>query len=682
MANETNANEQECSEQMKAERHVEKTMDPMQHANDDVPPQTDARSDAARAPESVLPSAPEVSSGAAAQTSAKELETTDSPASAETAKRPFSEEDLSNIARKDAQAQDEPYEKDLDMEQPPKDFKPTAEEDEKATEAAVDDILHSDADAALQDALAIPNKKATVMKPSIFERLKNAWYFWWDNKWSRYGTIAFGVLLALLVIFIKPVRNFVMNAVGVRSSVMVTVLDGATNLPLQKATVSVDGVSGKTGEDGKLRLSGIHLGAHEMKVSKLAFASVKKEIDFGMRIVDVGEVTLKPTGQKLTFQFTDYLSGKPVADVSLTSGEATAKSNKDGKAVITIAPGSTESVKLTKEGLRTEEVELSEALQGLVQRKLVPSAPAIFVNKASGTYDVYKVYIDGKDRSVLLTGTGREKPNIMVSPKPDGSKVAVMASRDEKRNKDGYLLFGLYVVDTESGKLTNIGYAEEMMLLGWYGDRLLYRQTVAGTSAANPNRQKIIAYDFAANKRFQLASANQLADIHLVGDTLYYADFTAGPGAVGAFGRVHVETGAKKVLFTENAWRLQRIDYTKFKMQTSTTWFEYTLGTSAPVASTPPTIYGHRYFFDDPDGKTSAWVDIRDNNGVLLLRNLDDGKDTELATQKNMQFPAYWLGKEAIVYRVVGPSETADYVISVHGGEARKIADVSQTEMR
>lgn len=89
------------------------------------------------------------------------------------------------------------------------------------------------------------------MKPSIFERLKNAWYNWWDNKWSRYGTVAFGVLLALLVIFVRPVRNLVLNTAGVRSSVLVSVLDGANNLPLQNAVVSVDGVSGKTDEKGR-----------------------------------------------------------------------------------------------------------------------------------------------------------------------------------------------------------------------------------------------------------------------------------------------------------------------------------------------------------------------------------------------------------------------------------------------
>jgi hypothetical protein len=100
------------------------------------------------------------------------------------------------------------------------------------------------------------------------------------------------------------------------------------------------------------------------------------------------------------------------------------------------------------------------------------------------------------------------------------------------------------------------------------------------------------------------------------------------------------------------------------------------------VESTPPAEYSSPYFVDSPDLKTSVWVDVRDNKGVLLLRNLSDGKDKELVSQRSMQAVAYWLGEKAVVYRVVGAGETADYIVSVDGGTPRKIADVSLTAIR
>ncbi|QQS18890.1 carboxypeptidase regulatory-like domain-containing protein [Candidatus Saccharibacteria bacterium] len=583
-------------------------------------------------------------------------------------------------AESKTRVESDPYEKDLDMEQLPSDFKATTEPEDADTVAAVDDILKSDADVALST--NAPKESAVVMKPSIFERLKNAWFTWWDSPWSRYGTIAVGILLAVFIIFVKPVRNLVLNTFGVRSSVLVSVLDGATNFPLQNASVSADGVTVKTNEKGQVRLSGIRLGSHEVEIRKLAFAAVKKQVDFDMRITDLGEVTLKPTGQKLTFAFTDYLSGKPVADVSLTSGEATAKSDKKGEAILTIAPGSSESITVTKDGLRTEEIKFGEAQAGTVNRKLVPSARAIFISKASGKYDVYKVYVDGKDREVLLAGTGLETQAMAVLPKPTGEKVAIVSSRDDKRNKDGYLLSGLFVVDTETGEQVNIEYAEQITLIGWRGDTLLYRQTVAGASAANASRQKIIAYDFAANKRFQLANANYFAGEQLIGNTLYYTVSATDPNAKETFAQVNIDGTGKKSLYSGDAWALLRYDYTKLKFQTPTKWYEYTLGASAPVESTPPSEFISRYFVDSPDLKTSAWVDVRDSKGILFLRNLGDGKDTELASLRNMQAPAYWLGSRAIVYQVSGANEVADYVVSVDGGTARKIADVSLTAIR
>ena len=649
-------------EELKAERHVTEIMGPPQGFDGNKPtPEQNVEAEQKTAQE------PTAQPGAVPQQA--------------DAEQTVAEESIDSInARLKAQANNAAYEKDLDMEQLPSDFKANAEPEDAATVAAVDDILKNDADAALSS--DTPRPKAIVMKPSIFERLKNAWYKWWDNKWSRYGTVAFGVLLALLVIFVRPVRNLVLNTAGVRSSVLVSVLDGANNLPLQNAAVSVDGVSGKTDEKGQVRLEGIHLGAQEVDIRKLAFAGVKKQVDFGMRIVDMGEITLKPTGQKLSFELVDYLSGKPLADISVTSGEATAKSSKDGKAILTVAPGGADNIKISGETVRTEEVELSEAQSGTVKRKLVPSARAIFISKESGQYDVYKVYVDGKNREVLLAGTGLETQAMTVLPKQSGDKVAVVSSRDDKRNKDGYLLAGLFVVDVETGERVNIEYAEQITLLGWRGDTLLYRQTVAGTSAANANRQKIIAYDFGANKRFQLANANYFAGEYLIGNTVYYTVSATDSGAKETFAHVNIDGTGKKTLYTGDTWSLLRGDYTKLKFQTPTKWYEYTLGASAPVESTPPAEYSSPYFVDSPDLKTSVWVDVRDNKGVLLLRNLSDGKDKELVSQRSMQAVAYWLGEKAVVYRVVGAGETADYIVSVDGGTPRKIADVSLTAIR
>jgi hypothetical protein len=46
---------------------------------------------------------------------------------------------------------------------------------------------------------------------------------------------------------------------------------------------------------------------------------------------------------------------------------------------------------------------------------LVPDRKTVFVAKDSGKYDLYKSYVDGKNREVLLKGTGSENSNIALA---------------------------------------------------------------------------------------------------------------------------------------------------------------------------------------------------------------------------------------------------------------------------
>ena len=601
------------------------------------------------------------------------------PIKSETAQPP--EEDISAINEKLRAQVEASGNGDLDMSELPTDFTSNGVDDDPSVDAAVEDILHADADPVLPH---IPEETPTIMKMPLHERIKNGWLNWWATPWKRYGTMAFLVLLITLPLFVSPIRVWTLNTMGVRSSLLVNVVDGATNMPLQNAVVQVDNVSGKTDAEGQLRLKGIRLGKKEVRISKTAFATTNKKVTFGMRIVDLGDVTLKAVGVQLTYHFTDYLSNKPIPEVELVSGEATAKADKSGKATLTIAPnsGTYAKVTITKKGYRTETITPDSDTSARVEQKLVPSARAIFVTKETGQYDVYKMYLDGKDRSILLAGTGLENQSIVALPSPSGDKVAVVSTRDDKRNKDGYLLTALNVVDTESGNAVNLDYAEQIALLGWRGNTLVYLQTVAGTSAANAGRQKIVAYDLAANKRFQLANANYFAGSELVGNTLYYTVSATDPNAQETFARINIDGTAKKTLFTGNVWSLLRTDYQTLKLQTHDKWYQYTIGASAPVESTPVNNYNSRFYLDNPDAKTSVWVDVRDARGVLLQRNLATSKETELITQKNMQAPVYWLNEKTIIYRVVGASEVADYAISLDGGQPKKIADVSLTNVR
>ena len=46
---------------------------------------------------------------------------------------------------------------------------------------------------------------------------------------------------------------------------------------------------------------------------------------------------------------------------------------------------------------------------------MVPAQPAVFVSRASGKYDLYRIDLDGKNKRLLLAATGNEDNAMSVS---------------------------------------------------------------------------------------------------------------------------------------------------------------------------------------------------------------------------------------------------------------------------
>ncbi len=542
----------------------------------------------------------------------------------------------------------------------------------------VDDIVKDDAEKLLPPEND-DDTPPVVMKSSMDERIRQLYFKWWDNKIARYSTL--GVLVALLAViaFVPVVRATTLNLLGVRTSISVTAIDGSTALPLKNVVLKVGSGQVKTNDDGYAKLYGIKLGKQEVVLQKAGFATTKRSLSLGMRTVDLGDVSLKAVGTQYTFVLSDYFSGKPVSEVALSSGEATTSSDKTGKAVLTVQPSDDAKVSVTieKSGYRTEKLAIAADATSPTTLKLVPAQKEVFVTKESGKYDLYKMDLDGTHKEVLLAGTGLETPAISVLADPSGERVALVSTRDDKRNSDGYLLSALTIVNVETGDSEVIEHAEQITLLGWSGTTILYQQTVAGVSAANANRQKIMAYDYNASKRIQVANANYFSGAVLIGDKVYYVISATDPNVQGSFVRSNIDATNKKTLHTGELWQLYRADYKTLRLQTPTNWYEYKIGNTSVSSTNPPTTYATHKFVDSTDGKLSAWVDDRDANGALMVYNVADGKNTQRTVQKGMADVIRWVSNDVVIFRTVSSNEIVEYAVSVTGGEPHRLSAVS-----
>ena len=558
---------------------------------------------------------------------------------------------------------------------------PSAEETPETDERAVGDVVNEIIAGGTPDTPTEAAPQATdtavepvVMKSSAKDRFKAAFYRWWDNKVARYVTLGIIVVLIGVVTAVPVIRTGLMNLLGFRASISVYAVDATTLQPIKGATLKVGDGTVKTAEDGKAKLTDVRLGKQTVTVHKAGFADVKEDITFSFRAVDLGEVDMKATGLQLGFKLTDYLSGKPIEGVTLESGESSTKSGKDGKAVITLASDSTaDTITIHKNGYRSEQVPAKGEENSVQTVKLVLAAKEIYVAKENGIYNLKKIDLDGKNDAVLLAGTGTETSAIDVAVDSLSQYAALISTRDNVKNKDGYLLSALTLVNISNGDSETIEHAEKLTIVGWSGTTLVYKQVVAGTSAANASREKIMAYNYATNKRYQLANANHFLGAELHAGTVYFAVSSTDPAAKSGLMNASLDGSAKKLIQEGDTWAAYRVDYKTMKLQTATKWYAYTFG--GVSTETQPATSISRTYIDSGDAKLSIWSDTSATSGNLSLYNIADGKDQVLTKTKGQYKPLRWLNNRVLMYREATKTGSTDYVLSLDGGDAVKVTD-------
>jgi hypothetical protein len=550
-------------------------------------------------------------------------------------------------------------------------------EDDK-TNAAVDDILAKEADQLLdvQDGRTPSNQQAVVphKKPNIFKR-------WWRNKWARNLTILL-VLAAIAAVMVFPkTRYAVLNTAGVRSSASVIVLDNTTELPLKNVAVTLDGKKAFTDHDGKATFKGLKLGDYQLLIKRVAFAQYKQKITIGWGSNPLGSFKLKATGTQYTILVKDFVSGKPLEGVEANSDEAVAQSDKNGKIILTIDDTDVTKLAVTvsAKDYRSEQVEVIADSTAPTQVILVPDAKDVYVSKQSGKYDVYSSDLDGKNRKLILAGTGNESATISLVVSPDGKQAALVSTRDNIRDDDGFILQALTMINLDEGTSVTIDHAEQIQLVDWADNRLIYRMTLAGPSAPNVQRNRLISYNYASNARIQLATANQFNAIFSTRGNVYYtASSTDSQATMGLF-RIKTDGTDRKRLTNDEVWTALRTAYNTVLIQQPDGWVSYDLSSGQIGKAASPSNVVTYNFADDSKNERSLWTDTRDGVGVLLLHDVAKNSDKTLKRQDGITYPVRWVNNQTIIYRVVTNGESADYTITVNGGESRKVSDVTAT---
>lgn len=554
---------------------------------------------------------------------------------------------------------------------------------DEATEKAVDDIVASESDELLK---AEDEKRAKISEPpkkaTLLAKIKRLPSAWWHSRRAQKITLALIVLGLALGMTVPTSRYFMLNTAGIRSEASIQILDDSTQQPLKNVSVKLRGQSVMTDSEGIAKFSSLKLGRTELVVEKRAFAALRKTITLGWGSNPLGDVTLNPVGSQYTFRVIDFLSGQPLNKIEAVSGEASAFSDEKGLIKLTIdkTDDSPVEVSLAGEDLRAENLSIDANDMSEHVVEMVPARKHVFISKRSGKYDVYKIDIDGQNEEVVVGGSGHEKNDMVLVPHPENEFAALVSTRTGARNSQGFLLSTLLLIDLSDNSTVEVALSERVQVLGWIDNKLVYVRIVAGSSAANPNRHRLMTYDLETFDTQELASSNYFNDVLIAKNRVYYAPSSAYQTEPAALFSVKADSTDRKKVIDKEAWSLFRTGYDSLALSVGQDWYGLNIdsGQAMKLGGEPANLRDRPYV-DSPDGKNSLWIDIRDGKGVLLLHGNASNQDTQVLVLSGLKTPIRWLNDSSVVYRVVTAQETADYALSINGGEPKKIRDVTDT---
>jgi hypothetical protein len=505
-----------------------------------------------------------------------------------------------------------------------------------------------------------------------------------------FGSKAFKISFILILLagiaaaFVYPdSRYFILNKAGVRASTSLKIVDEQTDQPLKDATVTIGEVSAVSDSDGNVTLNEVLLGDQELIVTKPAFAQASKDVTIGWGSNPLDALGLIATGTRYTFRVTDFISGQPVDRAEAVSGEASAKASENGEIVLVVSEEEKQTInaKVSAEGYRTEKITLKIGDESVKELKLVPSRKHAFVSNRGGNFDLYKIDVDGKNEKKILDGTGNEREDeISILAHPNRDIIAFVSIRSDERTKEGEPISTLNIVDLNNNGVEKIADSERIQLLDFIDNKLIYIKIQPNVSTENKKRHKLMSYDLDSKTEQELASTNYFNDVLPANGAIYYspAEYKVN-GSVG-FYRIYPDGSGRVTILAEEAWNLFRVGYDKINVAISDEWYQYDLNTTQlnKLNGSPPTLKS-RIYTAGPDGKKAAWTDIRDGKGVLIIYDIETGEDKVIHRQSGLVNPVVWIDDAHIVYRVATGSETADYVMSISGGDPKKIIDVTNT---
>lgn len=516
--------------------------------------------------------------------------------------------------------------------------------------------------------------------------------------WAVLFCLVVGVVAALW--FILPARFWVLNTVGVKAGMVVVVQDAKSNAPIQGAEVILNGKKyiaqkDSSGKKSLVIIRDARFGKQTLSARKNGYASNARQVtitQFARGISTQAPATtmsLAPTGLPVTIHAVHWLSKKPLEGIKVTFSDIVATTNKEGKATLNIPP--TDQTEITVQAAGSNF--LTQTLKAKVGNseqtiEMVDAPKHYFVSKRTGTLGIYSSNLDGSDANLLIAGTGKEQESgLKFEISPDNKTAAFIASREGTRNVKGQLLEQLYIVDLEKATMLKVDESPNIDIVSWLDTAVVYTRDTHDMNTGFLKYREIMSYQVPSKNKRTLSQASFFYSILAGRGKVFFSPgvYDADKGAnyknsQNGFYSITPDERQKITIDPTQTWQATRTDFSTIAYRTSDDkWHEFNLDSNSKRdVPGEPSNNRVRVFSESNNEKRIAWVDQRDGKDVLLVREAtSDGSDKVVFQTKGISQPIRWIGDKLVTFRIRDNTETADYVVSLDGGEPHKISDVS-----
>ncbi|HZM64621.1 MAG TPA: hypothetical protein VFB59_05795 [Candidatus Saccharimonadales bacterium] len=504
-------------------------------------------------------------------------------------------------------------------------------------------------------------------------------------------SIPLAVVLLLGILVAVPWTRFKLASMALKQNFQIVIVDAETQKPVSSALITINGNTAETSGEG-LATVRTKVGYTTVDVSKKYYhgAANKTVVPIGKQKSPL-KIELKADGRPVPVTVLNSISGKPIADATITVDETQAKTGQEGKTVVVLPADKKDAVATIKaDGYNETTATLTVTTDEIETNtfKLTPAGKIYFMSNASGKIDLVKSNLDGTDRQTVLAGTGKEdKYNTVLVASRDWKYIALLSKRD------GGEYAKLFLIETGSDKVTVMDEGDASFgLYGWSDDSFVYKVYRQKLNIWQPKREALKSYNAPGKKittlsetdavgSHQYDAAYESLTAYILDDEIVYTKnwqsgyySSALNGKKATFNRIHADGGHKENIktFNDDTYVETRTgDFGEIKILYEEAGAAkvdvYRHGNLAVGASKSEEFYEEAYplYSVSPSGKKTLWSDYRDGKNIFFVgdENGENGKEVG----RSEDFTIYgWF--------------TDDYILVTRKGSELRIMPSDNTE--